>query len=120
MSTQIEEEGNEEGVEDVVDGLIDSLIDAIYFDDLVLEKDVADDVDQIEVLFVIIMQSMQIIRQSLKKLKKPVKCKCFNLFVFVPGKVFLNLDNRSRMMSSKSVRLFFLLLTLTTFLRIIR
>ena len=42
MSTQIEE-----GVEDVVDGLIDSLIDAAYFDDLVLEKDVAD-IDQIE------------------------------------------------------------------------
>ena len=42
MSTQIEEEGNEEGVEDVIDGLIDSLIDAVYFDDLVLEKDVAD------------------------------------------------------------------------------
>ena len=38
-------------IEDIVDGLIDSLIDAVHFDDLVLEKDVADDIDQIEVLF---------------------------------------------------------------------
>ena len=38
----------EEGVEGVDDALIDSLIDAVYFDDLVLEKDVADIIDQIE------------------------------------------------------------------------
>ena len=37
----------EEGVEGVDDALIDSLIDAVHFDDLVLEKDVAD-IDQIE------------------------------------------------------------------------
>ena len=47
MSAQIEKE-IEEGVEGVGDALIDSLIDAVHFDDLVLEKDVAD-VDQIEV-----------------------------------------------------------------------
>jgi hypothetical protein len=47
MSTQIEE-GNEEGVKDPDDNLIDSLIDDVHFDDLVLEKNVAD-VDQIEV-----------------------------------------------------------------------
>ena len=46
MSTQIEE-GNEEGVKDPDDNLIDFLIDDVHFDDLVLEKDVAD-VDQIE------------------------------------------------------------------------
>ena len=38
----------EEGVDGVDDALIDSLIDYIHFDDLALEKDVAD-VDQIEV-----------------------------------------------------------------------
>ena len=43
--------------------LIDSLIGAVHFDDLVLEKDVAD-VDH----FVIIMQSIKIM-QSLKKLE---------------------------------------------------
>ncbi len=47
MSTQIEE-GNEEGGKDPDDSLIDSLIDDVHFDDLVLEKNVAD-VDQIEV-----------------------------------------------------------------------
>jgi hypothetical protein len=48
MSTQVEE-GNEEGVLDPdYDSLIDSLIDDVHFDDLVLEKNVAD-VDQIEV-----------------------------------------------------------------------
>ena len=47
MSTQIEE-GIEEGVKDPDDNLIDSLIDDVHFDDLVLEKNVAD-VDQIEV-----------------------------------------------------------------------
>jgi len=47
MSTQIEE-GNEEGGKDPDDNLIDSIIDDVHFDDLVLEKDVAD-VDQIEV-----------------------------------------------------------------------
>ena len=66
--------------------------------------------------FVIIMQKSMQMRQRLKKLEKPVNCKYLNLFVFVPGKVFLNLDNRSRMMSSGVL----LLLTLTTFLRIIR
>ena len=43
MSTQAEE-GIEEGVEGVDDALIDSLIDAVYFNDLVLEKDVFDHV----------------------------------------------------------------------------
>ena len=38
------EEGIEEGVEGVDDALIDSLIDAVYFNDLVLEKDVFDHV----------------------------------------------------------------------------
>ena len=47
MSTQIEE-GNEEGGKDPDDNLIDSIIDDVHFDDLVLEKDVAD-VDQIRV-----------------------------------------------------------------------
>ena len=46
MSTQAEDV-IEEGVEGVDDALIDSLIDAVHFDDLVLEKDVAD-IDQIE------------------------------------------------------------------------
>jgi hypothetical protein len=46
MSTQIEK-GNEEGVKDPDDNLVDFLIDDVHFDDLVLEKDVAD-VDQIE------------------------------------------------------------------------
>ena len=41
MSTQAEDV-IEEGVEGVDDALIDSLIDAVHFDDLVLEKDVAD------------------------------------------------------------------------------
>ena len=41
MSTEVEE-GIEEGVDGVDDALIDSLIDAVHFDDLVLEKDVAD------------------------------------------------------------------------------
>ena len=41
MSTQIEE-GNEEGVKDPDDNLTDSLIDYILFDDLNLEKNVAD------------------------------------------------------------------------------
>jgi len=45
MSTQIEEE-NEEGGKDLDDNLIVSLIDDVHFDDLVLEKNVAD-VDQI-------------------------------------------------------------------------
>ena len=48
MSTQIEE-GNEEGVKDPDDNLIDFSIDDVHFDDLVLEKDVAD-VDQIKIL----------------------------------------------------------------------
>ena len=52
------------------------------------------------------------IRQSLKTLEKHVNNKYLNLFVFVLGKVFLNLDNRSRMVSSGVL----LLLTLTTFL----
>jgi hypothetical protein len=39
---------NEEGVKDPDDNLIDFLIDDVHFDDLVLEKDVAD-VDQIEI-----------------------------------------------------------------------
>ena len=46
MSTQAEDV-IEEGVEGVDDALIDSLIDAVHFDDLVLEKDVAD-TDQTE------------------------------------------------------------------------
>ena len=41
MSTQAEDV-IEEGVEGVDDAVIDSLIDAVHFDDLVLEKDVAD------------------------------------------------------------------------------
>jgi len=49
MSTQIEE-GNKEGVKDPDDNLIDFLIDDVHFDDLVLEKDVAD-VDQIELFW---------------------------------------------------------------------
>ena len=48
MSTTQIEEGNEEGGKDPDDNLIDSLIDDVHFDDLVLEKNVAD-VDQIEV-----------------------------------------------------------------------
>ena len=46
MSTQAEDV-IEEGVEGVDDALIDSLIDVVHFNDLVLEKDVAD-IDQIE------------------------------------------------------------------------
>ena len=49
MSTQIEE-GNEEGAKDPDDNLIDFLIDDVHFDDLVLEKDVAD-VVQIEIFW---------------------------------------------------------------------
>ena len=45
MSTQAED-GIEEGVEGVDDALIDSLIGVVHFNDLVLEKDVAD-IDQI-------------------------------------------------------------------------
>ena len=111
MSTQVDE-GIKEGVEGVDDALIDSLIDAVHFDDLVLEKDVAN-VYQIEV-FVLIMRSMPI-RQSLKILEKHVNYNYLNVFVFVLGKVFLNLDNRSRMMVSGVL----LLLPLTIFLRII-
>ena len=47
MSTEVEE-GIKERVDGVDNALIDSLIDAVHFDDLVLEKGVAD-VDQIEV-----------------------------------------------------------------------
>ena len=48
MSTEVEEGIIKEGVDGGDDALIDSLIDAVRFDDLVLEKDVAD-VDQLEV-----------------------------------------------------------------------
>ena len=58
MSTQAEDV-IEEGVEDA---LIDSLIDAVHFDDLVLEKNVAD-IDQIELFCNFIMRSMQVIRK---------------------------------------------------------
>ena len=76
MSTQIEEEGNEEGVEDVVDGLIDSLIDAAYFDDLVLEKDVAD-VDQIEVLFFCNYYAKHADEAKFKEIKKACELQMF-------------------------------------------
>ena len=46
MSTQAEDV-IEEGVEGADDALTDSLIDVVHFNDLVLEKDVAD-IDQID------------------------------------------------------------------------
>ena len=61
MSTQIEE-GNEEGGKDPDDNLIDSLIDDIHFDDLVLEKNVAD-VDQIEVFCNYYSKHMDILKR---------------------------------------------------------
>ncbi len=111
MSTEVEE-GIEEGVDGVDDALIDSLIDAVHFDDLVLEKDVAD-VDQIEVFCAYYAKHAD--KAKFKDIENYVNYKYLNLFVFVLGKVFLNRDICSRMMSSGVL----LLLTLTTFLRII-
>ena len=108
MSTQIEE-GIEEGVKDPDDNLIDSLIDDVHFDDLVLEKNVAD-VDQIEVFCTYYLNHVD--KAKFKDIRKSCEFQIFEM----PGKVYLRVANHSRMISSGVLLSF----TLTILLQIIR
>ena len=78
MSTQIEE-GNEEGVKDPDDNLIDSLIDDILFDDLNLEKNVAD-VDQIEVFCTYYLKHVD--KAKFKDFRKSCEFQIFEMICF--------------------------------------
>ena len=78
MSTQIEE-GNEEGVKDPDDNLTDSLIDDILFDDLNLEKNVAD-VDQIEVFCTYYLKHVD--KAKFKDFRKSCEFQIFEMICF--------------------------------------
>jgi hypothetical protein len=75
MSTQAEDV-IEEGVEGVDDALIDSLIDVVHFNDLVLEKDVAD-IDQIEAFCTYYVKHAA--KAKFKSLRKACELQIFEL-----------------------------------------
>ena len=75
MSTQAEDV-IEEGVEGVDDALIDSLIDVVHFNDLVLDKDVAD-IDQIEAFCTYYVKHIG--KAKFKNLRKAFELQIFEL-----------------------------------------